>query len=110
MQVQQDVVSSTKALEAGACPVGEFQRLKSERVQLRAESSPIPEDFPDWTILRGRLSIGQLISLSFELDGGVYCLPEDEEPEGEAGGVVPALPPAATQPSAAGKEVDRARS
>lgn len=99
MQVQQNAVSSTQVPTVGACPAGEVTKLKSERVQLRVGSVPVewPMDAP---VLRGRLSIGDLISLSFELDGGAFCLASDEEPAEEGEGGVPSTPV---------KEGDRAR-
>src|SRR5215813_2318171 len=85
MQAQQQAVSSAKDLAVGAYSAGEIQRLKSERVQLRAGEVPA-ELTADGPVLRGRLSIGEVISLSFELDGGNFCLSGVGEPGSEEGG------------------------
>ncbi len=97
MQVQQNAVSSTQAPVVGAYPAGNIDKLKSERVQLRAGEAPV-ELTAEGPVLRGRLSIGELINLSFELDGRDYCLAEVEKPEEEGGPAIPAPEPA--------KEVD----
>jgi len=108
MQVQQDAVSSTQVPTVEAYSAGAIERLKSERVQLRVGEVPV-ELTSDGPVLRGRLSIGELISLSFELDGGTFCVGGIEEP-GEEGGGVPTAPAPEVPPDASAvKEGDRAR-
>src|SRR6185436_7868721 len=108
MQAQQQVVSSAQDLAVGVYPAGEIQKLKSERVQLRAGEVPV-ELTSDGPVLRGRLSIGEVISLSFELDGGSFCLGGVGEPGSEGGGEPSAPIPEGPPIVPAVKEGDHAR-
>ena len=113
MQGQQNAVSNTQAPVVGAYPAEAIDKLKSERVQLRAEAV-LAEEAPvqftaEGPVLRGRLSIGELINLSFELDGRDFCLAEVEKP-GEGEGGAPSIPaPEIVPVPPAVKEGDRAR-
>jgi hypothetical protein len=108
MQSQQNAGSSTKAPIVEAYSAGEINRLKSERVQLTAEAAPV-ELTAEGPVLRGRLSIGELINLSFELDGRDYCLAEVEKPGEEEGGEPSTPAPEMLPAQPAVKEGDRAR-
>ena len=113
MQVQQNAVSSTKAPVVETGSTGEVDKLKSERVQLAAQAAPaeaLPVEFTaEGPVLRGQLSIGDWIHLSFTLDGRDYCLAEVEKP-GEGEGGSPSTPaPEIVPAQPAVKEGDRAR-